>query len=92
MKQLISKALYFLRSMRIQVFIVFIIIGLVPLYLFSAIVTGSYESKLVSQRVEELQSYGTMISNLVVSSGYLSDVDSEEVDIEVEEIAEVYQG
>ncbi len=92
MKQLISKALYFLRSMRIQVFIVFIIIGLVPLYLFSAVITGSYESKLVSQRVEELQSYGTMISNLVVSSGYLSEVDSEEVDLEVEEIAEVYQG
>lgn len=92
MKQFISRALYFLRSMRVQVLIVFIIIGLVPLYLFSAIITDAYESKLVSQRVDELQSYGTMISNLVISSGYLLEADAVEVDTEAAEIAEVYQG
>lgn len=58
--------------MRVQVLIVFLMMGLVPLYLFSIIITNAYESRLVSQRVDELQSYGTMISNLVVSSGYLS--------------------
>ena len=52
--------------MRIQVLIVFLMMGLVPLYIFSIIITNAYESKLVSQRVDELQSYGTMISNLVV--------------------------
>ncbi|MBO5484788.1 MAG: HAMP domain-containing histidine kinase [Lachnospiraceae bacterium] len=78
--------------MRVQVLIVFIIIGLVPLYLFSAIITDAYESKLVSQRVDELQSYGTMISNLVISSGYLLEADAVEVDTEAAEIAEVYQG
>jgi signal transduction histidine kinase len=67
-------------------------IGLIPLYVFSVIVTNAYESKLVSQRVDELQSYGTMISNLVVSSGYLVDHDAEEVDEEAAEIAEIYQG
>lgn len=92
MKQFVSRALYFLRSMRVQVLIVFIIIGLVPLYLFSAIITDAYESKLVSQRVDELQSYGTMISNLVISSGYLLEADAVEVDTEAAEIAEVYQG
>ena len=65
--------------MRVQVLIVFLMMGLVPLYLFSIIITNAYESRLVSQRVDELQSYGTMISNLVVSSGYLVDHDSEEV-------------
>lgn len=92
MKQYINKVLYFLHSMRVQVLIVFIIIGLGPLYLFSGLITNAYESKLVSQRVEELQSYGTMISNLVVSSGYLQNTDAEDVDREAMEIAEVYQG
>ena len=78
--------------MRVQVLIVFLMMGLVPLYLFSIIITNAYESRLVSQRVDELQSYGTMISNLVVSSGYLVDHDSEEVREEVAQIAEIYQG
>ena len=78
--------------MRIQVLIVFLMMGLVPLYIFSIIITNVYESKLVSQRVDELQSYGTMISNLVVSSGYLVDHDSEEVVEEAAQIAEIYQG
>lgn len=92
MKQFLGKVLYFLRSMRIQVLIVFLMMGLVPLYIFSIIITNEYESKLVSQRVDELQSYGTMISNLVVSSGYLVDHDSEEVVEEAAQIAEIYQG
>lgn len=78
--------------MRVQVFSVFIIIGLIPLYLFSVVVTSAYESKLISQRVDELQSYGTMISNLVISSGYLMDAAVPEVDAQSAEIAEVYQG
>ena len=66
--------------------------GLVPLYIFSIIITNAYESRLVSQRVDELQAYGTMISNLVVSSGYLVDHDSDEVVEEAAQIAEIYQG
>ena len=92
MKQFLGRVLYFLRSMRIQVLIVFLMMGLVPLYIFSIIITNAYESSLVSQRVDELQSYGTMISNLVVSSGYLVDHDSEEVVEEAAQIAEIYQG
>ena len=53
MKQFLGKVLYFLRSMRIQVLIVFLTMGLVPLYIFSIIITNAYESKLVSQRVDE---------------------------------------
>ena len=92
MKQFFGRVLYVLRSMRIQVLIVFLMMGLVPLYIFSIIITNAYESRLVSQRVDELQAYGTMISNLVVSSGYLVDHDSDEVVEEAAQIAEIYQG
>lgn len=92
LKRYLGRVLYFLRSMRVQILGVFLIIGLVPLYVFSFIITNAYESRLVSQRVDELQSYGTMISNLVVSSGYLVDHDDMEVEAEAAEIAEIYQG
>lgn len=92
MRQYLGRALYVLRSMRVQVLIVILIIGLVPLYILSYIITDAYESGLISQRVDELQSRGTMISNLVVSSGYLVDKNSKEIDEETAEIAEIYQG
>jgi len=55
-------------------------------------VTNTYDSQMVSQRTDELQSYGTVISNLVVSTGYLSGHASSQVDSETEEIANIYQG
>ena len=39
-----------------------------------------------------MQSYGTVISNLVTSSGYLSSQESSDVENETEEIANIYQG
>ena len=39
-----------------------------------------------------VQSYGTVISNLVTSSGYLSSQESSDVENETEEIANIYQG
>lgn len=92
MKRFLGRAFYFMRSMKVQVLSILIIIGLVPLYLLFHIMTDAYESKLITQRVDELQSYGTMISNLVVSSGYFLEPDSQEVDAESDEVAEIYQG
>jgi signal transduction histidine kinase len=92
MKQFFGKAGYFIRSMRIQLPSVLLVIGLVPLFLFSGVVTNAYKSHLISQRVDELQSYSTVISNLVVSSGYLLEQNSVDVDNELSELTEVYQG
>lgn len=92
MKQFFHKVLYFVRSMKVQVLFMLLVIGLVPLFLLFYIMTNSYESRLVTQRVDELQSYGTMISNLVVSSGYLTEQDSPEVETEAAEVAEIYHG
>ncbi len=92
MRQFWGRVLYFLRSMRVQVFIIILIIGLFPLYIFSYIITNAYESRLISQRIEELQSHGTVISDLVISTGYLTDPEQQEVQEESAEIAEIYQG
>lgn len=81
-----------IRSMRVQMFAVLVVIGLVPVILFSNIMLRSYNSRLISQRTDELQSYGTVLCNLVSSSGYLNGQDSPEVEQEAEAIATNYQG
>lgn len=93
MKKRWKELLYRLRSMRVQLFAVLIVVGLIPVIFFSAIIIRTYTSRLITQRTEELQSYGTVLSNLIISSGYLSARDSvEEVDQEAESIATIYQG
>lgn len=92
MKKRWEELLYRLRSMRVQLFAVLVIVGLFPVILFSNIMIHVYDSKLISQRTDELQSYGTVLSNLITSSGYLSGQDAPEVNQEAESIANIYQG
>ncbi|MDE6567691.1 MAG: HAMP domain-containing histidine kinase [Lachnospiraceae bacterium] len=92
MKKHWEELLYRLRSMRVQLFVVLLVVGLVPVILFSNIMIHIYDSKLISQRTDELQSYGTVLSNLILSTGYLSGRIATEVDQEAESIANIYQG
>lgn len=93
MKKRWEELLYRLHSMRVQLFAVLVLVGLIPVIFFSNIIIHTYTSRLINRRTEELQSYGTVLSNLITSSGYLSGRDSvEEVDQEAESIANIYQG
>ena len=92
MKKLLNNLLYNFRSMRMQVFIILVCAGLIPVVFLFNIISNAYDSQLLSQRKDELQSYGTVISNLITSSGYLSGHTSDEVDSEADEIANIYQG
>ena len=45
-----------IRSMRVQLFAVLVVIGLIPVIFFSNILINSYEKRLISQRTDEIQS------------------------------------
>jgi Signal transduction histidine kinase len=83
---------YRLRSLRVQVFSVMFLVGILPVILISNILLKAYNAQIISQKTDELQSYGNVISNLVLSSGSLSGQVSEDVERETEEVANVYQG
>ena len=53
-----------IRSMRVQLFAVLVVIGLIPVIFFSNILINSYEKRLISQRTDEIQSYGTLLTVL----------------------------
>jgi len=83
---------YRLRSLRVQVFSVMFLVGILPVILISNILLKAYNAQTISQKTDELQSYGNVISNLVLSTGSLSGQISEDVERETEEVANVYQG
>lgn len=92
MKEKWKNLWYKLRSLRVQVFFVMFCVGIIPVVLISNILLKAYNSQIISQKTDELQSYGNVISNLILSSGYLSGQDSDDVERETEEVANVYQG
>lgn len=92
MKEKWKSVWYRLRSLRVQVFSVMFLVGIIPVLLISNIVLKAYNAQIISQKTDELQSYGNVISNLVLSSGSLSGQMSDDVERETEEVANVYQG
>ena len=68
------------------------LVGILPVILISNILLKAYNAQIISQKTDELQSYGNVISNLVLSFGSLSGQVAEDVERETEEVANVYQG
>ena len=92
MKEKWNEIWYQLRSMRVQLLLVMFFVGLIPVILFSIIFIRTYNGQTISQKNDEVRSYGNVISNLIANSGYLSGKDSTEVEKEAGEISNAYQG
>ena len=89
---MIREKLHFLHGMRIQLLCIMTLVGIVPLLIMSNTIANTYNTQAVNQRVDEIRSYGNIITNLIVSSGYFYDPAIKEVNSEIEQVAEVYQG
>lgn len=60
--------------------------------IFTLIFMNTYRSRAVSQRITELQARGTILSNLVVSSAFFTNSGSTELDSELTQISDIYDG
>ena len=72
--------------------VVLILVGMIPLVIFTLIFINTYRSKAISQRINELQSRGSVICNLVISSAYFTNDSSAEVDAELAQVADIFEG
>ena len=78
--------------MRVYLLLIFIALGVVPLYFFTYILLSTYEDKAISNRVAELENQGHMLSNMLYSRGFLANGEDPEVDSEVTRISDIYSG
>ena len=78
--------------MRVYLLVVFIVLGVIPLTLFTYILLNTYEDKAISNRRAELENQGYMLSNMLYSRGYLTTGEDTEVDSEVSRLSDIYRG
>ena len=71
---------------------VFILLGVVPLSFFSYILLNTYEEQALNNRITELQNQGSILSNKLEQSVYMTTGDDTGIGVEVTRIADVYNG
>lgn len=71
---------------------VLILVGLIPLLIFTVVLLNTYRNKVVDNRITELQARGSVICNLIVSSAFLTNDVATEVDSELTQISDIYDG
>jgi len=81
-----------IKSLRVQSLTVLILIGIIPLIIFSTILMWTYRTKAVEQRVSEIEARGSILCNLVISSAFFSNDASSEVDSELTQVSDIYDG
>lgn len=75
-----------------QMLLTFIIIGVIPIYIFAYILLDNYEDKVISNKFNQMQEQTIMLSNQMLTTGYLTLVEAPEIDAELNRIAEVFKG
>lgn len=81
-----------IRTLRLQVLIAVVLVGILPLMLLTGILSSTYRTKAISQRISELQARGSVIANLLQSSALLTNEVTSEVDSELIQVSDFYGG
>ena len=79
-------------SLRVHSFLALFLIGIVPAVIFSSILLNTYNQKVREERISELQGQGNSLSNLLVSSGYIVNPSSTEVNKDLVNVANFFEG
>ncbi|MDO5519634.1 MAG: HAMP domain-containing sensor histidine kinase [bacterium] len=78
--------------MKLQLFVVLIILGCVPMSIFSNIICNRYEQKAIDVRVSNLQRRITQLGDKIVTSNFIFDEDNQTIRTELQLMAEQYDG
>jgi signal transduction histidine kinase len=88
----IKSSLKFLNSMRIYVLLVFIVLGVLPLSIYTQVILNTYEEKAVSNKILEIQSQENSLANRLSTLGFLTTEKNDETYKEVSRVAEISNG
>ncbi len=80
------------KSMKLQLFVVLILIGCVPMSVFSNIMSSRYEQKAIDVRVSDLTRRINQLSDKIITSNYIFDEDNQSITTELQLMAEQYDG
>ena len=88
----LRERLSFLKSLRVIFFIIIFLVGAIPCTLLQNAILRDYEARAVEVRVEQVKGQMRSLANHLISSNYLVNQESGQVDAELSEFATLYDG
>ena len=80
------------RSLRMRLFIIIFVVGLVPCVILHYGILNNYETRAVEVRTEEVETHLRALANHLISYDYLTDQSSELIGAELAEFSALYDG
>ena len=81
-----------LRSLRVRIFILLIIMGMIPSYITRTTLLRNYEERAVNVKISEVSNQFKIIANHLLTYNYLQDPSSEVINAELNQISNLYDG
>lgn len=82
----------FFNSFRIRLAALLLVLGMVPCTIFAVTFTALYEKRSVDSDVTDLVAKGQILNKQIISSGYLNQQSSDEVDSQLDTLSKSYSG
>lgn len=92
LKMIHIKKLQFLRSLRIYIFLIVFIVGLVSCNIMRYAILQNYEQRAISLRISDVQTQLKILANHLITYQYLQDTSSEVIDAELNLLSNLYDG
>ena len=86
------KRISLLRSLRIRIFLLLMIMGMIPSYITRTALLHNYEERAVNVKISEVSNQFKIIANHLLTYNYLQDTSSEVINAELNQISNLYDG
>ena len=86
------KRISLLRSLRVRIFLLLIIMGMIPIFITRTTLLRNYEERAVNVKISEVSNQFKIIANHLLTYNYLYDPSSEVINAELNQIANLYDG
>ncbi len=82
----------FLKSLKVRIFLIMLIVGLVPSILMRYAILSNYEQRAVNVRASDITTQLKILANHLITYHYLQDTSSEVINAELEQLSNLYDG
>lgn len=81
-----------LRSMKVYIFFLMLVMGILPSFIMRVGILQSYEERAVNLRISDTQTQFKIIANHLLNNNYLQDTSNEAINAELEQMSNLYDG
>lgn len=86
------RKLKILRSLKVRLFFILFIVGLIPCIFMRYAILENYEHRAVSVRTSDVQAQLRILANHLIAYRYLQDTSSEVINAELTQLSNLYDG